>query len=315
MGRRWIALALCAALALGTGCTAGEVRFDLDVGRIEADTRYLCQEIGIRPAGTAAEIAACDWLEGELETLGFSRDAGTLRRSEFQGLEGMPGENLTAVWGDGDGAWVSIVAHYDSVASAVGAGDNAASVAVLLEIARWLSDQERPWPGRMELVFLGAEENGYHGSRAYAQSLSPQQREELVAVYNMDISASYRDGAVLVCNTLGGRTQDAGYGEGDFLEPAENVVSRTVAAAYEELYGDGYGGTYHMGESDQISFHQVGVDAANVCWRRLDSGGLPILPQQYHQAEDAPDALDYDTARATGRCILRAAELALGGAQ
>lgn len=312
MKGRWIALALSAALALGSGCTGREEPFDLDAGRIETDTRYLCQEIGIRPPGSPEETAACDWLEGELEGMGFSYGADTLRRTQFAGLDGLPGENITARWGTGEGPWVALVAHFDSVPTSVGAGDNAASVSVLLEIARWMSAREHDWPGRVELVFLGAEENGYHGSRAYAQALSPRAREDLVAVYNMDISASYRDGAVLVCNTLGGRTGADGYGEGDFLEPAENMVSRTVAAAYEELYGDGYGGTYHMGESDQVSFHQVEVDAANVCWRRLDSGGLPILPEQYHRAEDAPDALDYDTARTTGRCILRAAQLALG---
>ena len=59
------------------------------------------------------------------------------------------------------------------------------------------------------------------------------------------------------------------------------------------------------GESDHVTFHQWEIDCANVCWRRVESG-LPVLPPEYHGADDVPETIDYETARMTGRCVLEA---------
>ena len=45
---------LCLVLLL-SGCAAGRQAYPLDASRIQADTVFLCEEIGIRPAGSEAE--------------------------------------------------------------------------------------------------------------------------------------------------------------------------------------------------------------------------------------------------------------------
>lgn len=303
-------ISLCLALFTCSSCGRQAETFDLSEENIRADTQSLCVDFPDRVAGTKTELAACDWLERALNSLGFDQDSGCLIRQTFAFSAEASSQNLIAVYQpDAQRPLVHIISHYDSYPGTPGAGDNGAGTAILLEIARYLSTADGIFDCEIRLVFLGAEENGYHGSRAYVDSLSPEDRARHLAAYNMDISASApEDGAQLVCCTLGGTGEDGTYQEGNFLEPMENLASRTVSAAFQELYGDGFGGVCHVGESDHISFHLENLEAANVCWRKLE-GGLPQLPTVYHKPEDTPDRLDYGTARVTGRCILRAVQL------
>ena len=301
--KRLTALCLGMVLTVLTACGGAE-QYPLDEDAIRTTTEYLCEEIGLRVTGTEDETITADWIEGQLDELGFT--GRTFERTSLEGLFDLTSENLIAICNPDDALpLVSIVAHYDSVPTSVGAGDNAASIGILLEIARYLGQSNEAFPCEIRMVFLGSEENGYHGSRVYVEELTADERDRHVATYNMDISAAQvDDDAVLVCNTLGGMLPD-GYVEGDFLDVQENEVSRTIALAYQSLYGDGYGGAFHMGESDQISFHNEQLDAANICWRQME-GGYPIVPAEYHKDTDTPDRLNYDTAVMTGRCVLEA---------
>ena len=305
-------------LLLCSGCSSSmrdkETSYDLSTERIRKDTEYLCDTIGVRTAGTAGETAACDWIFETLQSSGFSPESGpaspsgipTLRRVSFDGFRGTKSENVIAVCNPGsDGPLFSITAHYDSVETSPGARDNGASVAVLLEIARFLGPENPDFPCEIRMVFPGSEENGYHGSSAYVSSLSEEEKSRHLGAFNMDISAaSPEDQAVLVCYTLG-KMQDGVYQEGNFLEPVQGLVASSVAQACKTLYGWGIGGIFHVGESDHVSFHNMGLEAVNVCWRRIDHG-TPRLPESYHRQNDTPAGLDYDTARASGRCILEA---------
>lgn len=279
--------------------------YPLHAEQIQNDTEFLCHTIGIRPAGTDKEAEACDWIAGELHAAGFSTP-DSFRRISFSDFREQESENAIAICNSGfDGPLFSIVAHYDSVETSPGARDNAASVAALLEIARYLGPDHAAFPCEIRMVFLGSEENGYHGSAAYVSSLSEPEKERHLGAFNMDISAaSPEDEAVPVLCTLGGR-KDGSYQEGDFLEPAENAVSRSVREAFQTLYGTDTGGTFHQGESDHVSFHQAELDSANICWRRLKNGEIQ-LPESYHKESDTPDGLDYETVRASARCILEA---------
>lgn len=293
-----------------SGCGKQEELFPLDKGQIRVDTEYQCDVIGVRPTGTDKERETCEWLEGQLEELGFSYEEGTLSRSGFEGYPGLYSENLTAVCNpDADAPIWCVVAHYDSIDSSPGARDNAASVAILLEVARDLVTWQDALAAEVRLVFLGSEENGYHGSTAYLESLSPRELERHQGVINMDISAASAGEGQLVCCTLGGRT-DSGYQEGNFLEPAENAVSCAVVAAGQALYKTDVP-TVHGGESDHVIFHRWGLDSANVCWRSVEDG-LPVLPPEYHGQEDVPQTIDYETARTTGRCVLWALQEVAG---
>lgn len=306
--KKIVYLVLCAVFFLAmTGCSGkGADSYHLDIARIREDTEYLCNEIGIRPTGTEKEVETAEWIAASLRSAGFEAD---LSRMIFDGAAGKTSENLVAVYnGSSTGPLFTIVAHYDSVATSPGARDNAASVAALLEIARYLGSCNPAYSCEIRMVFLGSEENGYHGSRAYVQSLTEEERQRHAGTFNMDISvAADREDARLVCNTLGRKTA-TGYEEGNFIVPAEGTVVEAVRKAYRERYGEELGGVFHFGESDHVSFHNAQLEAVNICWRKV-SDGMPVLPESYHKMEDTPEGLNYDTVRASAECILRAIEI------
>jgi len=285
------------------GCS-GENKVRVDVSRIEADTHYLCSNFGSRVTGGPEEKLACDWLEARLQELGFSDGEGTLFRTGFQGFRELESENLMAVCNAGHpGPILCVVAHYDSIEGTPGARDNAASVAIALELARLLGPEQKDCPAEIRFLFPGSEENGYHGARVYVESLSEEERLRHMAVINMDISAATAGEGQLVCCTLGARSSE-GYQAGNYLEPMENAVSEHIHKAYQKLYG-GEVLTLHGSESDHVKFHQAGIDAANVCWRRVEDG-LAVLPSEYHDETDLPETIDYSTAGITASCVFEA---------
>jgi Zn-dependent M28 family amino/carboxypeptidase len=70
---------------------------------------------------------------------------------------------------------IIIGAHYDAVAGCVGADDNGTGVAVLLELATYLSANPVNYP--IQLVAFDMEEYGLLGSFAYAEKLKIQQQK------------------------------------------------------------------------------------------------------------------------------------------
>lgn len=307
--RKGIAFALLVFLLVTAFRGMTQERYDLDAVRIREDTVYLCNEIGIRVTGTSKEKETADWLMDTLRKAGFS-EGETLYRVPFQGAKDLSSENVMAVCNpEHTGPLISIVAHYDSVATSVGARDNGASVAALLEIARYLGTENTAYPCQIRMIFLGSEENGYHGSAAYVASLTEEERNRHVAAFNMDISAASADeGAVLVCNTLGMK-QGEEYVEGNFICSAEGAAVKAVRTAYRNRFGKELGGVFHFGESDHVSFHNAQLEAVNVCWRKV-ADGFPVLPDSYHKPEDLPEDLDYaGTVAASAGCILNAIQI------
>ena len=307
--RRVRLVCLLLACMILAGCAAPvRTEFHPDISRIREDTFFLCEDIGIRVTGTEKEVQTADWIEGKLYEAGFS-DGVHLIRIPFEGAEGKYSENVIAICNpESKGKIYSLVAHFDSVATSPGARDNAAAVAGLLEVARFLGAENPGFDCQIRMVFLGSEENGYHGSKAYVDILTPEEKERHAGAFNMDISAaSESDGAQLVCNTLGAMTEGE-YREGNFIVPAEGALTDAVRKAYRELYGKELGGVFHFGESDHVSFHNARLEAANVCWRKV-SDNMPVLPESYHKMEDTPEELDYETVGASIRCIVRAIEI------
>ena len=86
--------------------------------------------------------------------------------------------------------------HYDSVIQAAGASDNATGTATVIEVAAILAAH-----GAMEancFVLFGAEEPGLIGSRAFVNSLSPDQRARIVVMLNFDMVGVGTDGWLLI---------------------------------------------------------------------------------------------------------------------
>jgi len=151
---------------------------------------------GPHPAGSAANAAVRDYLLGTLRDLGLQPTVRrTLATRESRTAPPVLGwvENIVCPLpyapaegvvedGPGDGGIV-LMAHYDSAPGAPGACDNAASVAVLLEVARALT-RSGPQPRRVTLVLTDAEEAGLLGASAEAPGWTADPR--VSAVLNLD---------------------------------------------------------------------------------------------------------------------------------
>jgi Zn-dependent M28 family amino/carboxypeptidase len=96
-----------------------------------------------------------------------------------------------------EGGVVLLGAHLDSVGVGPGINDNGSGVATVLETAVQLRRlRARPERG-IRFAFWAAEELGLLGSKAYAERLGPDAREELALVLNFDMLGS-RNSARLV---------------------------------------------------------------------------------------------------------------------
>jgi aminopeptidase YwaD len=89
--------------------------------------------------------------------------------------------------GTGPGA-VVVGAHYDTVPNVPGANDNASGTAVVLTVAQALS--QRTLPFTVRFIAFGSEELGLLGSRAYVDSLSNEERGQILAMLNFDALGS-----------------------------------------------------------------------------------------------------------------------------
>ncbi|MFM2246367.1 MAG: hypothetical protein RL071_2441, partial [Pseudomonadota bacterium] len=154
---RWIVLALVSVLAQlapaaswargpagGAGAPSGD-----GLARMRADQAWLVEQIGPRPGGSAAEQAAADGVAARLRAAGWAPEAVD-RPSNQLACRGAPRRVF--------------LAHIDTVPGSPGAVDNAAAVAVLLELAR------DPAPQDLCLAFPDREELGLEGSAAMARS-------------------------------------------------------------------------------------------------------------------------------------------------
>ncbi len=81
--------------------------------------------------------------------------------------------------------WPIIIgAHYDTVAGCVGADDNGSGVAVLLELAEYLSINPLKYP--VQLIAFDMEEYGLCGSAAYVQKLK-QDKQKLRLMISLEM--------------------------------------------------------------------------------------------------------------------------------
>jgi len=208
-------------------------------------------------------------------------------------------DNIVATsTGPGDGPFVLLGAHYDSVPGTPGADDNASAVAVCLECARLIKRHEI---GSVMIVFFNREEDGLIGSREFVAHLTGQSvgRVREAHIFEMVGYRSRAPGSQRMPRRLPVRlARDVG----DFLALlankgsngiAENLMS--LAACYvpqvpvlalktyfgvERFFG-------HLNRSDHAPFWQAGIPA--IMWTDTSEFRNP----HYHRASDTPETLDY----------------------
>jgi hypothetical protein len=122
------------------------------------------------PTGSAANRAVRDYLVAELRALGLEPEVqDAVASSPKSGITGWVSNVVARLPGTrADAAAVLLVAHYDSVPHAPGAGDDAAGVATLLETARVLKASP-PLASDVIFLFTDGEEVALLGARAFAR--------------------------------------------------------------------------------------------------------------------------------------------------
>jgi alkaline phosphatase isozyme conversion protein len=182
-GRPWIALLLVASLLLPVTGAAAQQAPDfaamITAENVMAFVRALAVDIGARPAGSAAETRAADYIAGKFREWGYDVE---IQEFELTSSSPVMSRNVIARRG-GDDQIVVAGAHMDSAGSGTGADDNASGVAAMLAAAEALKDVTPVHT--LVFVAFGAEEDGLFGSRAYVKSLGDG-IQNVVAMVNID---------------------------------------------------------------------------------------------------------------------------------
>ena len=150
--------------------------------------------LGPRVPGSAAHEAARDLLLEQLRGLGLAPvDTGTA-----------PGaaRNVEAVLrgAEPEAGEIVLAAHYDTVAESPGAADDAAGCAVVLAAVADL--RRTPLRRTLRVVFFDGEEAGLEGSRAWAASLGPVERERILAALHLDVVGLDRNGPAVALDVV-----------------------------------------------------------------------------------------------------------------
>ena len=88
----------------------------------------------------------------------------------------------------GDGGVVVLGGHYDTVPNLPGVNDNGSGIATLLAIASDIA--AKSYPFTLRFVAFGSEEVGLYGSRHYVDSLTAEERADVLAMLNFDALAT-----------------------------------------------------------------------------------------------------------------------------
>ncbi|HEK9100952.1 M20/M25/M40 family metallo-hydrolase [Bacillus pfraonensis] len=166
---------------------------------------------------------------------------------------------------------VIVSSHYDSVAGAPGANDNASGTGLVLELARAFQNVETD--KEIRFIAFGSEEMGLIGSEYYVDNLSQKERDRILGVFNADMVATNYDKA----KNLYAMTPDG----------STNLVTDATLNAAKQLNNDlVLQGKF--GSSDHVPFAYAGIPAALFIWMGVDSWNPLIyhIEKVYHTPQD-----------------------------
>ncbi|MEX1023819.1 MAG: M28 family peptidase [Planctomycetota bacterium] len=269
---------------------------DFDVERAHRDLEHIAR--APHPVGSEEHARVAAYLEARLATLAEAFPEVDGRRAEVRVQTGrFGGQNLRNlqlfVPGHSRGALL-LAAHYDSVPTAPGAGDDGAACAAWLETLRVLS-ADGPPARDLLLLLTDGEELGLFGARLFAQErlLEPATALPIAAVLNFEAIGNDGPSCLFQTGPLDGALVRA-YGRG-----APHPVGTSLAPwIYEQLPND----------TDLSVFRELGIPGLNFA---ILGGG-----SAYHRPHDSPANLSDATLAHQGRTMLGVtrAILALGDA-
>jgi putative aminopeptidase FrvX len=226
--------------------------------------------IGIRLAGTKAEEDAADFIQKTLEAYGYSVNRQRFSYINRRTKESQVSQNIVTQKAGTSGKNIILGAHYDSTSAklgSLGAVDNGASIAIMLAIAKLLSELETQKYG-VTIIAFGAEEVGLVGAYEYVKQASSDQIENYLGMINLDgIVGSdnmYIHSAHSVPYACGGNTDRYKFEVG--LRDILNKVAKSVTEEGTFKIHPGYD-KYPAGEtggwSDHAPFACVGLPIGN----------------------------------------------------
>lgn len=243
---------------------------------------------------------------------GFAASGWRVERQGFR-VADVTGVNVLA-WREGPSPEVVLLgAHYDTVRDSPGADDNAAAVAVLLEVARRLPECRRT----VLLAAFDMEEWGLLGSRDLAPRLARRVRSAVIlesVAYTSSRPGSQRlpEGFERLFPEVASELWRRGM-RGD----ATVILHRSSSAGLAQRFA-GFlppealplclpdPGAPDFARSDHLPFWEAGVPAIMV----TDSANF--RNPHYHTPGDTPDTLDHERLAAVAEASLRTVEAEAG---
>jgi hypothetical protein len=233
------------------------------------------------PVGSTANARVRDYLVAELRNLGLQPNVQAA--TSARGNELVWVENIHArIPGRASTGHVVLAAHYDSVAQAPGAADDAAGVAAILETARAL----RASPALrndIDLVITDGEEPGLLGAQAFVTAGVLDQSRSIV----LNLEAGGSSGPSMLFQSSSGNK-----GVVQAFAQVENPVGGSELAALFELLPN---------DTDFTVFSEAGFAGLNLIF---GDGHV-----QYHSPTDTPANLDPSSLQHHGDNLLRLAQV------
>ncbi len=230
--------------------------YGIDLARLQQDLEAGTQPSEVHLEGLSANVS-----------VGFTSEAEPIRARNVAGF-------LPATEPGGSESWIVVGAHHDHLGSFGlepsqiyhGADDNASGVAGLLELAAHFAD--RPRARNLAFVTFTAEEEGLLGSRVFARDeiLPPEEMELMI---NLDMLGRNPDEPVRF------------YLSEAAVEHASAIEAAARARGLEVSVRRGVAEPV----SDHYPFHRAGIPVVSV---------FTGLHDDYHQATDTADRLDYE---------------------
>ena len=223
----------------------------------------LSEEIGVRVAGTNQELETAEYIMEQFEDMGYEVEVQPF--TFFGGAYNS--QNIIATKPGKIDQTVIIGAHYDSVGEVVcddgnaltGAGDNASSVGVMLEVAEVLADYKTQ--GTIIFVAFGAEEVGLKGSRYYTEQMSADDIANTVTMVNLDSV-----GAGDYFYVYAGREDNPGWARDLALKIGQRMGYDLRTSPESECFEWGTTGDW----SDHVFFRLLGIPIAYFEWMNWD---------------------------------------------
>jgi len=256
----------------------------ISVDRLKSHVTWLSDPLREgRRAGSSGANSSAEYIAGRLKEAGYSIQ-----------MQDLVGNRRNVIGRFGDAAkYIVIGAHYDGQGTGfLSASDNAAGVAVLLELARELKDEKLPVS--VVAVAFDDEEQGLNGSRYYVDH-SPFPLENAVAALVMDtLGRSFMDNSAWTLFVLGteyskelagvvqkrSRTEMLVAGT-DLIGPRSDFAPFAVKKVPYLFFSNATHKDYHgSGDTpDRLEYTRLAQDAAVISQIAKDIARLTTKPQ------------------------------------